>query len=143
MGYNPSKAIGSCIVTARDEFSRYLFGIWNKVSVNILSQDVALASVQETNEYTEHAKSNVYISTLVSNCTKMLMNWFVEFVSGGPKTCGLKSRSGRKDIVKAKGFSLHYANQQTLNFNSFKEQLLIKSMSEDIMSLGEEQHTKK
>ena len=33
-GYNPSKAKGSRIVTESDEFSRYLFGIWNKVSIN-------------------------------------------------------------------------------------------------------------
>ena len=65
-GYNPSKAKGSRIVTETDEFSRYMFGIWNEVSINILNKDIALASVQETNEYTEHSKSNVYISTFVT-----------------------------------------------------------------------------
>ena len=53
-------------MTETDELSRYLFGIWKEVSVNILGQDVALAFVHKTNEYTEHAKSNVYISTFVT-----------------------------------------------------------------------------
>ena len=37
-GYNPSKAKGSRIVTETNEFSRYMFGIWNEVSINILEQ---------------------------------------------------------------------------------------------------------
>ena len=39
-------------------------------------------------------------------------NWFTEFKYSGSKMYGLKSCSGRKDGLKAKGFSLHYANQQ-------------------------------
>ena len=38
-----------------------MFGIWNEVSINILNKDVALASVQESNKYTEHSNSNVHI----------------------------------------------------------------------------------
>jgi len=191
-GYNPSKAKGSRIVTETDEFARYMFGIWNEVSINIINKDVALASVQETNEYTEHGKSNVYISTFVTAYARLKLyeeameplgklvlyfdtdsvvyvsptgehlihpdttgvmglwtsettadDWFTEFVSGGPKTYGLKSFSGRKDVVKAKGFSLHYANQQILNFESLKEQVLIKALTEDVVSLTDAQFSKK
>ena len=65
-----------------------------------------------------------------------------EFVSGDPKTYGLKFFSGRKGVVKAKGFSLHYANQQILNFESLKEQVLIKALTEDVLSLTEAQYNK-
>ena len=57
---------------------------------------------------------------------------FVEFVSCGPKTYALKSRSGNRDISKSKGFSLHYSNQQVFNFESLKEQVLYKALSEDL-----------
>ena len=64
-------------------------------------------------------------------------------MSAGPKTYGLKSNSGRKDVVKAKGFSLHYANQQIFHFESLKEQVLLKSLSEDVGVLDEEHSSKK
>ena len=164
-GYNPSKAKGSRIVTETDDFFKYLCGAWNEVSINIINDDVAMASVQENNEYTEHEKSNVYISIFVTAYARLKLyedalealgrrviyfdtdsviyvstdgnhiihpdttgamglwtsetsadDWFVEFVSAGPKTYGLKSYSGRKNVVKSKGFSLHYANQQIFNF---------------------------
>ena len=57
---------------------------------------------------------------------------FTEFVSCGPKTYALKSRSGTRDISKSKGFSLHYSNQQDFNFESLKEQVLYKALSTDI-----------
>ena len=38
-------------------------------------------------------------------------NWFMEFMSVGPKMHALKSHSRWKDVVKAKWFSLHYVNQ--------------------------------
>ena len=60
---------------------------------------------------------------------------FTEFVSCGPKTYALKSRSGKRDISKSKGFSLHYSNQQEFNFESLKEQVLYKALSTDIEEL--------
>ena len=59
-GYNPYKQrviysnINRQVLTLR---------VW---SIKILNENVALASVQESNEYTEHAKSNVYISIFVN-----------------------------------------------------------------------------
>ena len=41
-----------------------------------------------------------------------------EFVSCGPKTYALKSKSGRRNIAKSKGFPLHFANQQKFNFDA-------------------------
>jgi len=70
-------------------------------------------------------------------------DWFVEFVSAGPKTYGLRSFSGRKNIVKSKGFSLHFANQQIFNFESLKEQVLLKALTEDILQVSHEQLHKK
>ena len=62
-------------------------------------------------------------------------DYFTEFVSCGPKTYALKSRSGKRDISKSKGFSLHYSNQQEFNFESLKEQVLYKALSTDIDEL--------
>ena len=45
--------------------------------------------------------------------------------------------------MKAKGFSLLYANQQILNFESLKEQVLIKALKEDVVSLTDTQFSKK
>ena len=44
----------------------------------------------------------------------------------------MKSKSGRRNIVKSKGYSLHYANQQRFNFDSLKEQVFYKALSEDL-----------
>ena len=53
-------------------------------------------------------------------------------MSCGPKTYALKSFSTKKDISKSKGFSLHYNNQKIFNFDSLKEQVLYKALSEDL-----------
>ena len=45
--YNPTKAKGSRIVTEPDDFFWYLCGAWNKVSINIINEDVAMAAVQK------------------------------------------------------------------------------------------------
>ena len=58
------------------------------------------------------------------------------------KTYARKSRLGLKDIGKAKGFSLHYANQQIFNFSSLKAQVIIKALSEDIQILMPEHAAK-
>ena len=42
-------------------------------------------------------------------------DWFTEFVSCGTKTYAFKSRSGKRDISKSNGFSLHYSNHQEFN----------------------------
>ena len=69
--YNPTKAKGSRIVTEPDDFFWYLCGAWNKVSINIINEDVAMAAVQQNNEYTEHEKSNMYISVFVTAYARM------------------------------------------------------------------------
>ena len=131
--------------------------------------------------YTEHHKSNVYISAFITGYARLKLfdealdplqrqvlyfdtdsviyvsptgqhlipvdstgvmglwtseieegDCFTEFVSCGPKTYALKSRSGKKDIAKSKGFSLHYANQQKFTFKTLKTQVFYKALQEDL-----------
>ena len=49
-----------------DEFFKYLCGTWEEVTLNIINDDVAIAAVAENDEFTEHAKSNVYISAFIT-----------------------------------------------------------------------------
>lgn len=59
-------------------------------------------------------------------------DYFYEFVSSGPKSYALKSKSGTGDMVKSKGFSLHYKNHQIFNFEKLKQQVISKAKGEDI-----------
>jgi hypothetical protein len=70
-GYNAAKQKGTRIVTKTDEFFEYFFGSWNHVSINVINTEVALASVEENDEYTEHAKSNVYISAFITGYSRL------------------------------------------------------------------------
>ena len=56
-------------------------------------------------------------------------NYFVEFVSAGPKTFPMRSLSGEQDVCKSKGFSRHYSNQQVYNFETLEEQILHKAIN--------------
>jgi hypothetical protein len=64
-----------------------------------------------------------------------LDDYIVEFASAGPKTYAIKTASGKHDISKSKGFSLHYKNQQVFNFDSLKEQAICKGLDQDITKL--------
>ena len=180
-GFNPEKQKSTRLVTECDDFYRYLCGSWEKVGINIITDEAATVSVEENTSYTEHNRSNVYISAFITAYSRLKLfdealnplqqsvlyfdtdsviyvsptgadlipvdttgqmglwtseieegDCFVEFVSCGPKTYALKSRSGNRDISKSKGFSLHYSNQQVFNFESLKEQVLYKALSEDL-----------
>ena len=41
-----------------NEVIKYLCGAWNKVAVNTINNNVAMASVHENIEYTQHEKPN-------------------------------------------------------------------------------------
>ena len=69
-----------------------------------------------------------------------MLGW--EFVLASPKTYELQSHSGQKNIMKSKGFSLHYSNQQMLNFELLKEQVLLKEFYKDIVHLSREETCK-
>ena len=180
-GFNPEKQKGTRLVTECDEFYTYLCGSWEKVSINIITDGAATVQVEDNNEFTEHSKSNVYISAFITAYSRLKLydealdklkslvlyfdtdsviyvspngedlisadttgqmglwtseadegDHFTEFVSCGPKTYALKSFSTKKDISKSKGFSLHYNNQKIFNFDSLKEQVLYKALSEDL-----------
>lgn len=55
-------------------------------------------------------------------------DYFTEFVSAGPKTYALKSFSGKKDISKSKGFSLHHNNSLIFNLSTLVEQVKSKAL---------------
>ena len=180
-GFNPEKQKSTRLVTECDEFYSYLCGSWERVDINIITDDCAAMSVGENTIYTEHAKSNVYISAFITGYARLKLfdealdplqrqvlyfdtdsviyvspngehlipvdttgvmglwtseieegDCFTEFVPCGTKTYALKSKSGRRDIAKSKGFSLHYGNQQKFNFESLKTQVLYKALSEDL-----------
>ena len=61
MGVNPSKQKGTRIVKETADFYHYLCGSWSEISLNLITEDVALANVSENGEFTEHACLNVYI----------------------------------------------------------------------------------
>ena len=77
--FNPAKQKAVCIVQDTADFFKYLCGVFEEVTIDIITEEVALARVNESNDMTEHAKSNVYISALlqlthVSNCTSYWSN---------------------------------------------------------------------
>ena len=59
---------------------------------------------------------------------------FVEFVSSGPKSYGIRSRSGF-NIIKSKGFYLNHANRQIFNFEALKEQVIARARHIPIRNL--------
>jgi hypothetical protein len=184
-GYNPEKAKSTRIVCDPAEFYRYLVGRWEKVSVNMINQEVCLVNCEEFDEYTEHGKSNVYISAFITGYARLKLyeealeplgekvlyfdtdsciylsptgehlvpintnkelgtwanemkdptDWFVEFVSAGPKTYALRSLSGKNDIAKSKGFSMHFTNQTIFNFDNLKEQILHHAINDPLPKL--------
>ena len=185
-GFNPSKQKGTRLVTETSDFYRYLCGSWSEVSLTLITDDVALATVCENDEFTEHTRSNVYISAFitcysrlklldameyVSSCNGQVLyydtdsiiyvsptgehlitpdtsgdlgewsselpvdDYITEFASAGPKTYSIRTASGKHDISKSKGFSLHYKNQQVFNFESLKEQAISKGLDQEIAKL--------
>jgi hypothetical protein len=65
-------------------------------------------------------------------------DYFVEFVSAGPKTYAMRSFSGKNDICKVKGITLSYKNKQVVNFDSIKDQVLHKAFGGDFCDEDEE-----
>jgi hypothetical protein len=183
-GFNPAKQKATRLVTETDDFFRYLCGSYEHVTLNVLNDDVCLATVSENDLMTEHARSNVYISAFITAYSRLKLfeealeplgrnvlyfdtdsviyvsptgehliepdttgamglwtseakgdDYFTEFCSAGPKTYALKSFSGKGDISKSKGFSLHYNNQKIFNFDSLRHQAVSKALGEDIQKM--------
>jgi hypothetical protein len=61
-----------------------------------------------------------------------IQDYFTEYVSTAPKTYALKSFSGKNDVVKCKGFGLHWKNAQIMHFDSLKEQAEAMAMEVDV-----------
>ena len=59
---------------------------------------------------------------------------FVEFVSSGPKSYGIRTHSGF-NIIKSKGFYLIHANRQIFIFDTLKEQVIARARHIPIQNL--------
>ena len=70
-GFNPEKQKGTRLVTECDEFYRYLCGSWEHVYVNVITDETATICVQENSEFTEHSRSNVYISAFITSYARL------------------------------------------------------------------------
>lgn len=183
-GYNPSKEKACKIVDDPAEFMNLIFGSYEKVDINFINSDVCVVKTEESTEYTEHTKSNVYISAYITGYSRMKLymealeplnrnvlyfdtdsviyvsptgehlipvdttgamglwtsecepdDWFTEFVAAGPKTYALRSHSGRKNIAKSKGFSLHFKNSEIFNLETLRDNVLYKSLHEDFTKM--------
>ena len=55
---------------------------------------------------------------------------FVEFVSSGPKSFGIRTRTNHT-IIKSKGFYLNHANRQIFHFDSLKKQVIARKKNPD------------
>ena len=65
-GFNPAKQKPVQIVQEAADFFKYLCGVWDEATMDIINEEVALTRVNETNHMTEHNKSNVYISAFIT-----------------------------------------------------------------------------
>ena len=79
-GFNPSKQKRTRIVRDTADFYKYLCGSWSEVSLNIFTDDVALATVSENDEFTEHTRSNVYISAFITCYSHLKLLNAMEYV---------------------------------------------------------------
>ena len=70
-GFNPEKKKNTRLVTECDELYTYLCGSWEKTSINIITNDAATVSVEGSGQFTEHYRSNVYISAFITGYARL------------------------------------------------------------------------
>ena len=70
MGFYPAKQKAVRIVTESADFFKYLCGVFEECTHDIINEEVAIARVNETNDMTEHVKSNVYISAFITGYSR-------------------------------------------------------------------------
>ena len=58
-------------MTKTADFFKYLCGVLKEVTLGIINEEVASARVNETNNMTEHAKSNVYIFDFITGYSRL------------------------------------------------------------------------
>ena len=58
-------------MTECDKFYRYLCGSWNRVPINIITDEAATMSVKEHSVFTEHTHSNVYNFAFIPAYTRL------------------------------------------------------------------------
>ena len=77
-GFNPAKQKAVRIVTETAEFFKYLCGVFEECTLDIINEEVAIARVNETNDMTEHVKSNVYISAFITGYSRLKLYELLE-----------------------------------------------------------------
>ena len=176
-GFNVENQSNTKIIRSHKQLWNIVHGSYNRATVDVINDMVAIGNFHINDEYTTHQKSNVYIAAFVTAYARLKLyealeilqdkvlyfdtdsvvycsptgehlvpisdsgclgtwsdelkdtpgDYFTEFVSSGPKTYAMKSRSGKNDICKSKGFQLSAKNREIFNFDSLKDQILHKA----------------
>ena len=66
-GFNPEKQCQTKLVKDHAQFFHYLLGTYNRCSMNIINNNVAIATIPSFDEYTPHKASNVYIAAFITS----------------------------------------------------------------------------
>ena len=67
-------------MTETSDIYCYLCGSWSEVSLTLITDDVALATVCENDEFTEHTRSNVYISAFITCYSRLKLLDAMDYV---------------------------------------------------------------
>ena len=187
-GFNIENQNSTKIIRSHKQLWSIIHGSYNRATVDVINDKVAVGTFHINDEYTTHQKSNVYIAAYVTAYARLKLyealellqekvlyfdtdscvyvsptgehlmpisdsgelgtwsdelkdtpgDFFTEFVSAGPKTYAMKSRSGKNDICKSKGFQLSMKNCEIFNFESLKEQILHKAYGGEFVNEEEE-----
>ena len=62
------------MVTECDEFYRFLCGFWDRISINVITDEAATVSVEENSLFTEHARPNAHISAFITAYARLKLN---------------------------------------------------------------------
>lgn len=65
-GYNPSKERACKVIRDSAELFSLFIGSYEKLNMNFINGDVCMVKSEESSEYTEHSRSNVYISAFIT-----------------------------------------------------------------------------
>ena len=49
-----------------NSIASYLCGSWDRVNINVITDEAATVSVEDNSPFTEHTRSNVYISAFIT-----------------------------------------------------------------------------
>ena len=70
-GFNPEKQRQTKLVKDHSQFFHYLLGTYNRCSMNIINNNVAIATIPSFDKYTSHKASNVYIAAFITSSARV------------------------------------------------------------------------